>query len=465
MPISTLRTVIILLRLFVISGLLLLYIPITKAEGNVYQASTSCGTPHHTTASSAESQVCSALTGGTGCTSCGAGTQFCNVTNATFQGATLYRPNTNCSGGSGSVETWTCNTGFIVDISQVNPCVVGSCTPPQVPDGNGGCEDPPTNMCGNTAGDIQRDLIGASPVAFVCISGCRYENSQPAGGMVVTSTGSFTTASTVTYVGTGEECDNSEQTNDPPTNTNVTDTDSDGIPEVNGNELPETPPPSDGCTLLPDGSLYCGSNASTPPAPDDGTPGQQATPDQTVTNTTNNTTNNYYDSNTTGNSSSGVPDGQDVGVCDPAVETCGTDQGSASDNGCGALPECTGDPILCVTLKMQHDTRCNLQSDTEDITEAEVMTQLGVTETVEEYFAVDESDPNQNIDVGTIITTTPGTSACPADISITVPFMPTAVVIPNTPICDFLSYIRPAVIALSYLVSGLMLFSAFKEGL
>lgn len=330
------------------------------------------------------------------------------------------------------------------------------------------CTDttPPSNNCQSTSGQIIRDLIGAAPVPVVCDSGCQYVNNQPAGGMTVTSTSAFTSSSTVTYVGNGVECDNSEGTNTPGTNPDVTDTDNDGIPEVNGEELPETPPPSDGCVLLPDGSLYCGSSSSSPPAPDDGTPGQPATPDQMVTNTTTNTTNNYYDDTTTGNSSGGTPDGQVDGVCDPSVETCGTDQGSAEDNGCGALPTCTGDAIQCVILKMQHDTRCNLQTEIDDVTETDVMSQIGVTETIEDWKAANDADPDNTIDVDTeFFSDTPGTAACPADFSINVPFMATPVTIPNQPICDFLNFIRPAVIALSYLVSGLMIFAAFREGI
>lgn len=453
------------LRLIVLSLFIMLLAPITKADFTrplTFSPTGVCPTANNSdyvgSLASCNACVSEFNTNGGHNLSCNGIAQV-NVSSVAYDCGGTFSGGGDCTGNLSPETTNPCPDvgGILSSGIDIN---AETCLYPGVdPDGNG-------DQCSSTAGDVQRDLIGASPVSFVCISGCRYENSNPAGGMTVTSTNAFTNSSTVTYIGTGDSCDNSEGTNQPPNNPNVTDSDNDGIPEIDGNELPEVPPPSDGCTILPDGSLYCGSSASSPPAPDDGTPGQPATPDQTVTDNSTNTTNNYYDDTTTGNSSSGTPDGQVDGVCDPAVENCGTDQGSAEDNGCGSLPTCTGDAIQCVILKMQHDTRCNLQTEIDDVTETDVMSQIGVTETIEDWKVANDADPDNNIDVDTeFFNDTPGNEACPADFSVSVPFMATPVVIPNQPICDFLDYLRPAVIALSYLVAGLMLFAAFREGI
>lgn len=57
----------------------------------------------------------------------------------------------------------------------------------------------------------------------------------------------------------------------------------------------------DGCQAMSDGGRLCGSQAPTPPVPDDGTPGNPAPPDDRITNIENNYW-NYFSSGTVGNS-------------------------------------------------------------------------------------------------------------------------------------------------------------------
>lgn len=74
---------------------------------------------------------------------------------------------------------------------------------------------------------------------------------------------------------------------------------------LNGNFTCLSSVERDGCAVLADGSRVCGPDAPTPPAPDNGIPGQRAEPDVEVQVTHNNnqtTTNNYYNSTTVNNS-------------------------------------------------------------------------------------------------------------------------------------------------------------------
>lgn len=339
------------------------------------------------------------------------------------------------------------------------------CTAPEVFNpSTGACDPPPPSECGDPQGTIKHFQVGAQAQQSICHNDCIYNFNNTLGGLLITGSGGVSSTS-VQYESTGNLCNGNEPTNTQGNNSNVTDSDSNGLPEIDGQELPPTPPPSNGCVLLGNGSLYCGSGAPTPPAPDNGTPGMGATPDQTVTNTNNNTTNNYFGPGTSSGSSTGTPDAQDPGVCDPSVETCGTDENSASDGGCGQLPNCTGDPILCVTLKMQHDTRCNLQTDIEDVTEADVMGQIGVTQTIEDWVAEQDANTDNNIDVNTeFFTTQVGTASCPAPLTFDIPKVgPTSV--PLTDLCNVLDLIKPAVILFANIIAGLMLFRAFSEGL
>lgn len=98
--------------------------------------------------------------------------------------------------------------------------------------------------------------------------------------------------------------------------------------------------PTNGCQSMPDGSKVCTSTASTPPAPDNGTPGEKATPDDTLKSKEGSASRNYeyFGPVTVGGSSAGsgggaTPepgDGDDEGEEGP---------GECEEGGCeGALP-------------------------------------------------------------------------------------------------------------------------------
>lgn len=67
--------------------------------------------------------------------------------------------------------------------------------------------------------------------------------------------------------------------------------------------------PSGGCTFFGNGDMACATTAGSPPAPDNGTPGQQAAPDLVVTTTPQGgapVTTNIYNSSTVNNSAGGT---------------------------------------------------------------------------------------------------------------------------------------------------------------
>jgi hypothetical protein len=102
----------------------------------------------------------------------------------------------------------------------------------------------------------------------------------------------------------------------------------------------------DGCAKLGDGAVVCGSKAPTPPAPDSGTPGVKASPDETIEQTDasgNTTTLNYYSNTTVANSA------RDTGSGDNPFD--GKDDGSGED-GDGEQ----GDGLSC---EAENDEECH----------------------------------------------------------------------------------------------------------
>lgn len=106
-----------------------------------------------------------------------------------------------------------------------------------------------------------------------------------------------------------------------------------------------------GCQVFGDGSRLCESSAGTPPAPDSGTPGQPAAPDEQISQTSGSTTNNYnfYGSGTVAGSSrdpgsSGSPQGSGTnggaGAGEGVDEESDEEEGTCEGEFCGsALPE------------------------------------------------------------------------------------------------------------------------------
>lgn len=250
-----------------------------------------------------------------------------------------------------------------------------------------------------------------------------------------------------------------------------------GTPEV---PEPDTQP-QNGCIESSNGEVWCTSDqTNSPPLPDNGTPGTPAQPDGQQNNQTTNTTNNFFNESTTNTStnfgttpgSTGGTTGSDgesdpsfgdidtdgdgTGDCDPSTQDCGTSSVSGGAT-CASFPQCDGDPIQCAIRKQAWFTRCNLESNVEDITESDVMTQLGQTQTIEEYFDP-ANNPDNEVDVMSEVTLpTPDAGACPADLTMSLSTGPFT--FPSQPICDVASLVRPAILALAYLISALMFYN------
>lgn len=246
-------------------------------------------------------------------------------------------------------------------------------------------------------------------------------------------------------------------------------------------DLPEplpTPLPQSGGCVQTGGQVTCSEDATnSPPVPDNGTPGTPAEPDakqtdpntgdtfNTFNNTTTNNSTNFSGNTPTGGTGSdggstglgGIDqDGDGQGDCDPSIEDCG-----ASNTGggltCDSPPTCEGDAIACAIRFQAWSTRCNLEDNTTDITESDVMGQLGQTQTIEEYFDT-ANNPENEIDVMSETTLpTPTSGTCPPDLDMTLSIG--SLTFPSQPICDIATIVRPAILALAYLISGLMFYN------
>lgn len=132
--------------------------------------------------------------------------------------------------------------------------------------------------------------------------------------------------------------------------------------------------PTEGCVTFGDGSMICAELAPTPPSPDNGTPGVEATPDWegTLTNEDAGTSEDqqYFDDGTVGGSTgeqtgdaAGEGDGTTgQGACDPNTQNCCVgdecDDNISGGASCDSPPQCTGSPIQCYHSKKLWEVRC-----------------------------------------------------------------------------------------------------------
>lgn len=144
--------------------------------------------------------------------------------------------------------------------------------------------------------------------------------------------------------------------------------------------------PEDPCTQTGSGAVFCRADAATPPKPDNGTPGQPATPDAKfdvqdptlIGSPGGSIIGLHYYKPSTVNSGSNNPgsDGNNNGKCEEGEagskdctplegggdceegEECGED--SASGDGCTEEPQCRGEPVECYLVIKQWETMCAL---------------------------------------------------------------------------------------------------------
>lgn len=216
-----------------------------------------------------------------------------------------------------------------------------------------------------------------------------------------------------------------------------------------------------GCTAYASGGVACvvdSTNNTTPGAPDNGTAGQEATPNMSVSGS--GQTINYYNQNTVNNSTTSVtttpatgggPLGSqngDGGSCDPETETCGPGDGSVSGGQqCDAPPVCTGDALQCAAIDQQWRTRC-VDSPTNETLQAEF------GESITDSPATGEGGwfPTYNFEVTDTLQPAGWISNdCPQDIEIVLGGDLPTVTIPISEWCEWLSIFGVMIMISSYL--------------
>ena len=134
---------------------------------------------------------------------------------------------------------------------------------------------------------------------------------------------------------------------------------------VNGEYICLGAIPTGTCVFLGDGGMACEASATSPPAPDTGTPGVVASPDNVLSNNGNGTDVNLFGGGTvsgssgtpTGTGGAGGGSGGSGTAPDPNDDNAG---GSASSSpSCDAPPVCTGgDAQLCAILQQSWENAC-----------------------------------------------------------------------------------------------------------
>lgn len=365
-----------------------------------------------------------------------------------------------CTGGSYTNATTysmelTRDDGVILNINSLGtpiPCVAPQiwdndlqacvdpppqCTPPQVYDAAiGFCVTPPD--CSGTVGDVVNGNVvpvGPGP-ASMCTGGCNYNVTD----FVFTSTdyGYWR------FTGDGASCSGPTappQSDPPPPEDPITPTDP--TPPVTDDGNPDAEPATD-------------ENQEQMSQQLEGIQNQLQNLEQGSANETNaqNTTNDLLsqllnEARGTGDSGTGTGD-QDGN---------GTDDFFA-DGACVTPPACDGPAIECAIAQQAYSTRCNLQDETQDITETDVMASVGATQTLEQYF--DPSDPANTIDLtGSFTAPAETTSACPADYAVVTRFG--SFNISYSYICDFGNTVRPVVLLAAWIISGLMFYGSLMR--
>lgn len=232
-----------------------------------------------------------------------------------------------------------------------------------------------------------------------------------------------------------------------------------------------------GCVVLESGGAFC--VVSAPNQPDNGNPGQTATPTGQVTYAPDyggGTTYNYY-SSTTVTSSSNYGNGAGNGECNPATTNCNgvgdpngqcdpvTDSDCRADgkgtisggNNCSAPPVCNNDPIQCYHSTRLWELKCALATPSDG--SLQTMLNAGVDDGL-------GLGPGQSLvpqigedqDVSAWFAPSVSSAACPDDLVIDLWLGP--VVIPLSQWCGLLRTIGLFVLA----AAALQAFRIFAQG-
>ncbi len=333
--------------------------------------------------------------------------------------------------GGGECDS-SCPPGEARDAGGLCAVPLPQCTLPQVFDPViGFCVTPPD--CSNTTGQgFQGGLVAAGAIGNTCSGGCEYQPSDFT--FQGTNTGFWT------YSGTGNAC-------------------AGGAPAP----VPLPPPETPITPTPPEPSIPNDNNTTNEPASDEG---QETISNQLggVQNQLQNLEKGTGSLITQGNQQNSLLQqiankvGQGTGTKGPGTSDENGDgvDDSFTDGGCLGPPACNGPVIQCAIAAQAYATRCNLEDDTVDITEADVMLSTNTTLTLEQYF--DSTNPSNQIDVTNSFTVPAATtSACPPDNIVQTSYG--NVDITYSYICQFGTTVRPVVILGAWLIVGMMFYT------
>ena len=207
-----------------------------------------------------------------------------------------------------------------------------------------------------------------------------------------------------------------------------------------------------GCTAYASGGVACivESGGAVPGAPDNGTPGQPATPTAIVSNS--NVTINYYNQTAVNNSSvppsttpaeGGGPKGVETGgECEG--EECG-EEGSVTGGAlCDAPPVCDGDALQCAMIAQQWRTRCP-----DELTETGIEAEVGLPAEIDH----EEHDMSEALSQ---VVVTGGSGVCPAPPSVALPGGGSVEITVITWFCELAALLAPLVMIAAYAAGALI---------
>lgn len=239
--------------------------------------------------------------------------------------------------------------------------------------------------------------------------------------------------------------------------------------EVNGQAICPDKMPEGGCVSAAD-TVACTPSAGSPPAPDNGTPGQPANPDGRMQGQDENGNPtppiNVYAGGTVSGSTEGAQTTDSSEATPPSDDNsdgncegpdCDDDDSSYSGGtSCDAAPVCAGDPIGCGIAHNQWLARCSAEEAMQSPDENDLLASTGL----DGYTSIDVL-PNEEISVLDIFDDSGflGSRSCPADIQINYFFGD--VTFPISQLCALFQLLGTLILMSAYLIAARIVAGGF----